>query len=116
MTAQHGHDEHAGHPQPAEYIKIAVVLTIITAIEVALFYIGEAKDGAGHRMIAEGLVTTAIMVLSALKFAIVVMWYMHLKFDHKLFSYFMVGGLALAGLVMLALLALLPILHLGSEL
>lgn len=116
MTAHQGHDEHAGHPQPMEYIKIAVVLTIITGIEVALFYIGETKDSAGHKLIAEGLVTTAILVLSALKFAVVVMWYMHLKFDHKLFSYFMVGGLALAALVLLALLGLLPILNVGSEL
>ena len=109
MTTHQGHEQEHGHPQPVEYVKIAVVLTIITAMEVALFY-------AGEQTVGQTLTTTAIMVLSALKFAIVVMWYMHLKFDHKLFSYFMVGGLALAGLVLLALLGLLPILHIGSEL
>lgn len=110
MTTHHGHEEgHGGHPQPIEYIKIAVMLTVVTAVEVALFYIGE-------RSLGETLTTTAILLLSALKFAVVVMWYMHLKFDHKLFSYFMVAGLALAALVLLALLGLLPILHAGSNL
>lgn len=111
MTAdhgQHGHPQEHGHPQPAEYVKIAVVLTIITGFEVSLFYLGER--------IGEGVASTAILILSALKFALVVLWYMHLKFDHKLFSYLMVGGLLLGGAVVLSLIALLPIIHITSPL
>ena len=47
-----------------------------------------------------------LLVLSTIKFAMVVMWFMHLKFDNKLFSVLFIGGLVLAGLVLLALLLL----------
>jgi caa(3)-type oxidase subunit IV len=108
MAAQHGHEDEHAHPQPAEYAKIAVILTIVTALEVALYYQGEHTLG-------QAATTTAILLLSTLKFAMVVMWYMHLKFDPKLFSYFLVGGLALAGAVLVALLGLLPIIERGPD-
>ena len=87
--------EHA-HPQPLEYIKIAVVLSIITAIEVAIV------DTPFMRPI----IVPSLLILSALKFSMVVMWYMHLKFDDRLFSGLFVSMLSLAAVVLLALLAL----------
>ena len=40
-----------------------------------------------------------LFTLSAGKFALVAMYYMHLKFDHNLFSYMFVGGFILAACV-----------------
>jgi len=37
-----------------------------------------------------------LIALSILKFSLVVLWFMHLKFDNRLFSQLFVGGLLLA--------------------
>ena len=92
----HGAGEHA-HPSAKEYVGIAVVLTVITAIEVAVFYVP-----ALHPFLAPILLS-----LSALKFGIVAMWYMHLKFDHRLFSWVFVVPMVFAAAIILALIALL---------
>jgi cytochrome c oxidase subunit 4 len=86
------------HPTAAVYLKVAAILAVITAIEVAVYYIlvGEL----GH------LLPPALIALSALKFGLVAAFYMHLKFDHKLFTAFFVGGLLLAASVVLALITL----------
>ncbi|MBK6308514.1 MAG: cytochrome C oxidase subunit IV family protein [Gemmatimonadetes bacterium] len=44
--------------------------------------------------------------MSAIKFAIVVMYYMHLKYDHKLFRALFTGPLVVAILTLLGLLFL----------
>jgi cytochrome c oxidase subunit 4 len=76
----------AGHPLPSEYVVIGIVLAVITAIEVALFYVD-----ANHSFLV-----VILIALSALKFGLVIGFFMHLKFDNKLFSVFFLGGLALA--------------------
>lgn len=93
------HAQEHPHPQPAEYIKIAVVLSIVTAIEVAIYYVPGLREA----------LVPMLLALSALKFSLVVLWFMHLKFDNRLFSTLFVGGLALAGAVLIALLFLSPI-------
>ena len=65
-----------------EYLQIGAVLAIVTAIEVGLYYIDLSHD----------LLVALLMVLSALKFSLVVLWFMHLKFDNRLLSQFFVGG------------------------
>jgi len=55
----------------------------------------------------------ALLSLSAVKFALVVMFYMHLKADHKLFSFVFTGPLLLATCVIIALLFLFGKLVLG---
>ncbi len=87
--------EHA-HPGARQYLGIAVVLTVVTALEVAVFYMP-----AMHPVLVPVLLT-----LSALKFALVAMWYMHLKFDHRLFSWLFVIPMFIAALVIIALLKL----------
>jgi cytochrome c oxidase subunit 4 len=84
------------HPGPRVYITIATVLTILTAIEVALYYLE----------IGRSLLVTLLLVLMVVKFAIVVGWYMHLKFDHPYFRYIFVGGLFIAVSIVIALGAL----------
>ena len=97
--ADHGQGpaEHA-HPGAREYIGIAIVLTVITAIEVAVFYIPSLKS----------MLVPILLTLSALKFALVAMWYMHLKFDARLFSWLFVVPMLIATGVILALMALFP--------
>jgi cytochrome c oxidase subunit 4 len=87
--------EHS-HPGAKQYLGIAVVLTVITAVEVAIFYVP-----AMHAVIVPTLLS-----LSALKFALVAMFYMHLKFDHRLFSWLFVVPMIIAAFVILALLRL----------
>jgi cytochrome c oxidase subunit IV len=95
-AAPHHDDSHAGspaHPSAKQYIGIAVVLTIITVIEVAVFYVP-----ALHPFLVPILLT-----LSAVKFAIVAMWYMHLKFDPRLYSWVFVVPMVFAAAIILAL-------------
>lgn len=82
------HEEHAGsnHPSALEYVQIGVVLAIVTAAEVALYYLN----------LDHNLLVAVLMVLSAFKFALVVLWFMHLKFDNRIFSTAFTGGFLLA--------------------
>lgn len=91
----HATEEH-GHPSPLRYVQIAVILCIITCVEVGVYYIPTLT----------GALIPILLALSAVKFSLVVMWYMHLRFDHSIFSAIFVGGLLLAGSVLIALLFL----------
>ena len=87
---------HTGHPTPMTYLKVAIILLVITGMEVAVFY----ATWVGHGIIP------ILTILSAAKFALVIMFYMHLRYDGRLFSTLFLGGLGLAGAVVFALLAL----------
>lgn len=92
-----GHeDEHAEHhPSALEYAQIGIILAIITSIEVALYYIE----------LDYTLLVITLIILSAVKFMLVVLWFMHLKFDNNLFSWFFFGAMALTFAVFAAALA-----------
>ena len=92
--------EDDGHPTVATYIKIAIILGLITLIEVGVFYLDFDRT----------LFIIVFLVLSGVKFAIVIMFYMHLKFDDILFSRLFIGGLTLAAAALFALLGLFQIL------
>ena len=91
------HGRHPAHPTAATYLKIAAILAVVTFIEWAIFF---------PEQVADSVKLTVFSVLSVLKFALVAMFYMHLKFDERLFSMFFVGGLILASGVIIALLVL----------
>ena len=80
---------HGGHPQPSEYVIIGLLLAFITAVEVALYYIE----------LNHNTLIVILIALSSLKFGLVIFWFMHLKFDNKLFTIFFLGGFALAAAV-----------------
>jgi cytochrome c oxidase subunit 4 len=84
--AAHAHETH--HPTGNQYLKIAIILTIITAIEVWAYYI--------PALVASPLFNPALIIMSALKFGIVVLFYMHIKFDHPLFRLLFTASLILA--------------------
>ena len=77
------------HPTDAKYIRVAIVLGIVTALEVATYFV--EMPGA--------LLITLLMVMMVFKFFYVAAWFMHLRFDSPMFTKFFVTGLALATLV-----------------
>ena len=77
---EHGHD----HPGEKTYIKIALILAVLTAAEVATY---PAEDALGS------LVTPLLLVLMTVKFWYVAAFFMHLKFDTKMFSWVFVAGI-----------------------
>jgi cytochrome c oxidase subunit 4 len=81
-------DEHQHHPTAGTYFKVAVILTIITIVEVWVYYIPS--------FVASRLFVPSLLIMSAFKFVIVVMFYMHLKYDHKLFRALFTGPLLIA--------------------
>ncbi len=81
--------DHPAHPTPSQYWKIAAFLAVITAVEVAMYYIDQRLE--------LGFLNAAILVmLSALKFIVVIGWFMHLRFERPLLSRFFTGGFLLA--------------------
>lgn len=86
------------HPSDRKYIQIAIILAIITLVEVAIYYIDWVHD--------TGVLVPALIVLSLAKFVTVIGYYMHLKFDAPLFRYMFGSGLAVSVAVIGALVAL----------
>ena len=96
MAAPQAQVHSSDHPTPSTYILIAAILTVVTAIEVAVVYMDSLSS----------LLVPILLVLSAGKFVTVVGFYMHLKFDARLFTSRFVGGFLLAVGILLALVAL----------
>ncbi len=82
------------HPGPREYVKIAVILAVVTIAEVTIYYM----------KLRHGILIPALLGFSALKFSLVVLWFMHLKFDHRTFAKTFVTGLAIATTIYLVVL------------
>ncbi len=72
------------HPSPFQYVMIAVILCVITALEVGTYYLPNDFPRA--------LYITILMVLALTKFVIVAAFFMHLRFDRPLFRRFFVTG------------------------
>ena len=92
----HAPAEHGGHASLKTYIMIGVILTVITAVEVAIFYLPA---------FAAFLIPTLI-ILSLAKFMLVVLFFMHLRYDSKIFGRVFFGPLMLAVLVVVSLIVL----------
>lgn len=86
------------HPTPGLYIKIGAILTVITAVEVAAYYI--------PAWVNSWVFVPSLLAMSAVKFVMVVMFYMHLKFDHRLFRVLFSGPLIVAAVTIIALMFL----------
>jgi cytochrome c oxidase subunit IV len=72
------------HPSPKEYVRIAVILAVVTAAEVGVYYLE----------LSRGLMIPLLFGFAAVKFALVVLWFMHLRFDSKTYARFFLLGLA----------------------
>jgi cytochrome c oxidase subunit IV len=86
------HDQHT-HPGPGKYWMIFVILFVLTAIEIGLYYMEVAH------WVSRGFAIPTLIALSTVKFVLVVMYYMHLKYDSKAFTGMFVFPLMLAALV-----------------
>ena len=104
-TDSHGHPIDPAHEDPAhgdhahgasdlQYVIIAVILAGMTGLEVLVSYVDIGP-----------LFLPLLLILMSIKFVTVVSFFMHLKFDNKLFSLFFYGGLFLAMFVYAAALA-----------
>jgi cytochrome c oxidase subunit 4 len=97
----HNDEAHQGHGTRTYWI-IGLYLFILTALEIGCYYI---EDQLGN------LATPTILALSAAKFILVVMFYMHLKYDNRLFTGVFLFPMALATLVIGGLTILYHVLH-----
>jgi cytochrome c oxidase subunit 4 len=88
--------ELAHHPGPREYVKVAVVLAAATGAEVGLFYMN----------LPHALFVLLLLFFAAIKFSLVVLWFMHLRFDNPLFRRVFLLGLSLATAVYLIVLSI----------
>ena len=93
--------EDAAHPGPRQYIQIAVVLAVITLLEVLTYYLERGDFGFSIPRAALVLLLIAMMVL---KFVLVVLWYMHLRFDSPIYQRLFLTGLLLVLSVFLVVL------------
>jgi heme/copper-type cytochrome/quinol oxidase subunit 4 len=100
------------HPTAGLYLKVAVVLFALTALEVYAFEVTRRGTPAGLARIVAPLIIPILVVLSAAKFALVAMFYMHLKQDAKLFSGLFVFPLIIAVALVAALIMLFSVVHL----
>jgi cytochrome c oxidase subunit 4 len=93
----HAMGEMHEHPTWREYKWVALILTAITVVEVWIYYTPFSKTA---------LFVPVLLLMSVVKFAIVVLFYMHLKYDHKLFRALFTGPLIIAMATLVSLLFL----------
>src|SRR5680860_1292324 len=84
--ASHGQEAH--QPTPRDYIRIAAVLAVLTAMEFSTYFF---EFGA--------LSLPLLLTLMSIKFGLIVGVFMHLKYDTKMFTRLMMGGLTAAGVL-----------------
>ena len=91
MVTSHEEQPTTHHPTFMQYVLVAAILFAITIVEFVLIY-----DKAGIEDHLGASKIPLLVILSAIKFAIVIMFYMHLKFESRLFTYIFLAGLGLA--------------------
>ncbi len=84
------------HPTPIQYVVVAVVLVVITGLEIAVSY----SEGT----IPDGLIVVLLIGMAFVKFFLVASWYMHLRTDRPVFRrFFILGGVAAITLYLVVL-------------
>jgi cytochrome c oxidase subunit IV len=74
------------HPGPRQYVMVALVLAVITGLEVIIYYLD----------FLSALLVPLLLVFSVLKFVLVALWFMHLRFDSNIFRRLFMTGIVLA--------------------
>ncbi|GJM36756.1 MAG: hypothetical protein DHS20C19_01230 [Acidimicrobiales bacterium] len=87
LVEEQAHD----HPSDWAYVKIALLLAAITAVEVLTYF-----ESAITVFENNSVTIASLMVMMVVKFYMVAMYFMHLKHDNPLFTRLFAGGLALA--------------------
>ncbi|MFP5578522.1 MAG: cytochrome C oxidase subunit IV family protein [Acidimicrobiia bacterium] len=86
------HARHEHHPSDGLYWKVGAALGFITALEVGTYFITD--DPYGHEL--KWVLIVGLLSLMVLKFVVIVSYFMHVKFDNRLFRNVFVSGLLLA--------------------
>ena len=84
------------HPGPTTYLIVAAFLAVLTGMEVTVFYVHALRP----------VLVPVLLLLSAAKFALVVMFYMHLRFDRPAYGAVFLFELFFAAAVIFSLLLL----------
>ncbi len=85
------------HPSPLQYVIIAVILCVVTALEIAVSY----TEGD----IPDSLIVVLLLGMAVLKFVLVAAWFMHLRTDLPIFKRFFVLGIVAAIILYLIVLS-----------
>lgn len=96
MAEHAASDSSKGHASKSTYWLIAVILGILTMLEVAVFYVP----------LLHSVIVPVLLVLSAAKFILVAMFFMHLKFDRPILTTVFAGGIVVATVIILAMMLL----------
>ena len=88
-THDDAHEEH--HPSDWEYVKIAAVLAVLTAIEVLTYF-----ESVFTIFETRWVLLTSLFTLMIVKFWLVARMFMHLKQDKPILSRLFVTGIVLA--------------------
>jgi cytochrome c oxidase subunit IV len=79
--------EERPHPSPFQYVIVFVILCVITALEIGLYYLEGDVPWA--------LIVGLLLAMAFIKFVMVVSWFMHLRTDKHIFRrFFIMGGCA----------------------
>jgi cytochrome c oxidase subunit 4 len=84
------------HATTRTYVIVAAILTAVTGLEFGVIYV---------RRLAP-ILLPLLLTLSAGKFALVVMFYMHLRYDSRILTFLFVAPLVLATVVAVAVMTL----------
>ena len=98
QDAATGHGAHVHHPTAKTYAIVGAFLTVITILEVWAYYI--------PAFVASRAFVPTLLIMSAIKFVTVVMFYMHLKYDHKIFRALFTGPFLIAATTLIGLMFL----------
>ena len=78
--------EKHSHASVGTYVQVAVLLVIITALEVGVIYIRQLTP----------ILIPLLVVMSVAKFTLVVLFFMHLRYDARPLAALFVGSLTIA--------------------
>jgi cytochrome c oxidase subunit IV len=92
---------HEHHPSDAQYWKVGAFLAVLTLAEVGTYFITD--DPYSHDLAP--LLIGSLLLMMTIKFFTIGAYFMHLKFDNKIFRRVFISGLVLAVAVYLIVLA-----------
>jgi cytochrome c oxidase subunit 4 len=84
------HADHVEHPSDLLYVKVALFLAALTALEVGTYFLDDPSTG---------LLVAVLFPMMVIKFVTVIFYFMHLKYDNPLFKRVFLFGLILAIIV-----------------